>query len=51
MSVDKSFTISTEHMSTSLLAQNNLFWDDTKIASDHLPVIGDFVLPMLTGCT
>ena len=51
MSVDKSFTISTEHMSASLLAQNNLFWDDTKNASDHFPVIVDFVLPMLTGCT
>jgi hypothetical protein len=51
MSVDKSFTISTEHMSASLLSQNNLYWDDTKIASDHFPVIVDFVLPMLTGCT
>jgi endonuclease/exonuclease/phosphatase family metal-dependent hydrolase len=51
MSVDKSFTISTEHMSASLLAQNNLYWDDTKIASDHFPVIVDFVIPMLTGCT
>jgi len=44
MSVDKSFIISTEHMSPSLLAQNNLFWDDTKIASDHFPIIVDFVL-------
>ena len=47
MSVDKSFTISTEHMSASLLAQNNLFWDDTKIASDHFPVIVDFALPTI----
>ena len=47
MSVDKSFIISTEHMSTSLLTQNNLFWDDTKNASDHLPVIVDFVLPII----
>ena len=44
MSVDKSFIISTENMSPSLLAQNNLFWDDTKIASDHFPVVVDFVL-------
>ena len=51
MSVDKSFIISTEHMSASLLSQNNLLWNDTKIASDHFPVIVDFVLPMLTGCT
>ena len=48
MSVDKSFIISTEHMSSSLLIQNNLFWDDTKIASDHFPVIVDFVLPTIT---
>tara|TARA_B100001250_G_scaffold334074_1_gene299866 strand:- start:5821 stop:7791 length:1971 start_codon:yes stop_codon:yes gene_type:complete len=52
ISVDKSFTISTEHMSPSLLTQNNLFWDDTKIASDHFPVVVDFILPMLNyGCT
>ena len=25
----------------------NLFWDDTKKASDHFPVIVDFVLPMI----
>ena len=43
MSVDKSFIISTEDMSPSLLTQNNLFWDDTKKASDHFPVIVDFV--------
>ena len=47
MSVDKSFIISTEHMSPSLLTQNNLFWNDTKKASDHFPVIVDFVLPMI----
>ena len=35
-------------MSSSLLIQNNLFWDDTKIASDHFPVIVDFVLPTIT---
>ena len=52
MSVDKSFIISTEHMSESLLAENNLYWDDTKNASDHLPVVVDFVLPILIqGCT
>ena len=52
MSVDKSFTLSTEHMSPFLLTQNNLLWDDTKIASDHFPLIVDFMLPMLTyGCT
>jgi endonuclease/exonuclease/phosphatase family metal-dependent hydrolase len=45
MSVDKSFIISTEHMSPSLLSQNNLLWNDTKIASDHFPVIVDFILP------
>ena len=52
MSVDKSFTLSTEHMSPPLLNQNNLLSDDTKIASDHFPLIVDFTLPMLTyGCT
>ena len=52
MSVDKSFTISTEHMSPSLLSQNNLLWDDTKLASDHFPIVVDFMLPMLNyGCT
>ena len=44
MSVDKSFIISTEHMSPSLLSQNNLFFNDSD-ASDHLPVIVDFILP------
>ena len=48
MSVDKSFIISTEHMSPSLLVQNSLFWDDTKKASDHFPVIVDFILPTFT---
>ena len=51
MSVDKSFIISTEHMSDSLLEQNNLLWDDAKIASDHFPVIVDFILSTLNpGC-
>jgi len=38
-------------MNSSLLIQNNLFWDDTKKASDHFPVIVDFILPtvMQTG--
>ena len=45
MSVDKSFVISTEHMSDALLTENNLFWDDTKNASDHFPIVVDFVLP------
>ena len=45
MSADKSFIVSTEHMSESLLIENNLFWDDTKKASDHFPVVVDFVLP------
>ena len=44
MSVEKSFIISTEHMSPSLLTQNNLFWDDTKNASDHFPIVVDFIL-------
>ena len=47
MSVDKSFIISTEHMSPSLLSQNNLFFNDSD-ASDHLPVIVDFILPINT---
>jgi len=51
MSADKSFIISTEHMSESLLTENNLFWDDTKIASDHFPVIIDFIIPTINpGC-
>ena len=49
MSVDKSFIISTEHMSPLLLAQNNLLPDDTKIASDHFPVIVDYKLPMINS--
>ena len=48
MTVDKSFIISTEHMSPSLLSQSNLSWDDTKKASDHFPVIVDFILPTIT---
>ena len=47
MSVDKSFIISTENMSPSLLSQNNLFVNDSE-ASDHLPVIVDFILPINT---
>ena len=48
MSVDKSFIISTEHMSQALLNDNNLLWNDTKEASDHLPIIVDFILPTVT---
>ncbi len=44
MTCDKSFIISTEHMSPSLLSENNLLWNDTKIASDHFPVVADFVI-------
>jgi len=44
MTCDKSFIISTEHMSPSLLSQNNLLWNDTKVASDHFPVVADFVI-------
>ena len=47
MSVDKSFVISTEHMSPALLSQNNLFFNDSD-ASDHLPLVVDFVLPATT---
>ena len=47
MSVDKSFVISTEHMSPALLSQNNLFFNDSD-ASDHLPLVVDFVLPAIT---
>ena len=44
MTCDKSFILSTEHMSPDLLESNNLFWEDTRIASDHFPVIADFVI-------
>ena len=51
MSVDKSFILSTEHMSDSMLEINNLLWNDTKTASDHLPLIVDFVIPTINlGC-
>ena len=52
MSVNKSFIISTEHMNASFLSQNNLFLNDTD-ASDHLPVVVDFVVPLIyqTGST
>ena len=46
MTVSKSFILSTEHMSPYLLSQNNLFWNDTKTASDHFPVIVDFKIPI-----
>ena len=46
MSVNKSFIISTEQMDAALLTQNNLFLNDTD-ASDHLPVVVDFVLPLI----
>ena len=44
MSCNKSFIISTEHMSPDLLVNNNLFWNDTKNASDHFPVVADFII-------
>jgi len=53
MSVDKSFIISTEHMGTTLLNQNNLQLNDTKFASDHFPIVVDFIIPMvnsIAGC-
>ena len=53
MSVDKSFIISTENMSSSLLSQNSLLWNDTD-ASDHFPIVVDFIIPMvnsISGCT
>ena len=47
MGVDKSYIISTKDMSSSLLSQNNLHLNDSE-ASDHLPLIVDFVLPNVT---
>ena len=47
MTVDKSYIISTKDMSPSLLSQNNLYLNDSE-ASDHLPLIVDFVLPNVT---
>ena len=44
MTCDKSFVISTEHMSPNLLEVNNLLWSDTKNASDHFPVVADFII-------
>jgi len=44
LTVDKSFTISTIHMSEELLSANNLSTNDTEIASDHLPVVADFMV-------
>ena len=44
MSCNKSFIISTEHMSPDLLVNNNLIWNDTKNASDHFPVVADFII-------
>ena len=44
MSCDKSFVISTEHMSPDFLENNNLFWNDTKDASDHFPAVADFII-------
>ncbi len=44
MTCDKSFVISTEHMSPDLLEDNNLFWNDTKNASDHFPLVADFFI-------
>ena len=44
MTCDKSFIVSTEHMSLDLLENSNLFWDDTKKASDHFPVVADFII-------
>ena len=46
MICDKSFVVSTEHMSSDLLEVTNLLWDDTKNASDHFPVIADFVIEL-----
>ena len=45
MSVDKSFIISTEHMNSSLLSQNNLFFNDSD-SFRSFAVIVDFVLPI-----
>ena len=44
MNCDKSFVISTEYMSPDLLEVNNLLWSDTKNASDHFPVVADFII-------
>ena len=46
MICDKSFVVSTEHMSSDLLEGTNLLWNDTKNASDHFPVIADFVIEL-----
>ena len=52
MSTNKSFILSTEHMSSALLSQNNLLVNDTRNASDHFPVIVDYILPIaISGCT
>jgi len=46
MSIDKSFTISTEHMSANFLSDNHLDINDTKEASDHFPIVADLSVPL-----
>tara|TARA_Y100000590_G_scaffold107030_1_gene121766 strand:- start:2758 stop:4380 length:1623 start_codon:yes stop_codon:yes gene_type:complete len=50
MSVSKSFTLQTEVMNNERLENYGLLWDDTKIASDHFPVVVDFNLSSNQDC-
>ena len=46
MDIEKSFIVNTEAMSQERLFENNLSELATFIASDHLPVVTDFSIPM-----
>ncbi len=39
------FVLFTPHLPKESLARYGLEWDDVLMASDHLPVVVDFVLP------
>ncbi|MFO7978955.1 MAG: T9SS type A sorting domain-containing protein [Bacteroidales bacterium] len=49
LEVKKNFILQTESMSGARLAQYSLLPDDTREASDHLPVVVDFVFSSATG--
>jgi len=49
LTVEKAFTMRTEIMSTARLTQYGLQQFDTQTASDHLPKVTDFSIPLILG--
>lgn len=49
LEIQKSFVLWTPELSENVLASHGLLAADTQVASDHLPIVVDFLIPPASG--